>query len=190
MIKKIKNLFTKQQDTIKEEVSSDKDFKIFLEIVESYMRTNHPKIKIDYSSESFQDEPSIKVRKSLMVSSIIKQFVSFEYTKTTQMTIPKDMLWQGYNINSAPNPKYPSDFLKRKELAYIRDGKCCHRCGKFIKNFTDDYTVFAKDINDGGTYHLENIITTCADCYKILNSEQKGNLYLTLNDTLLDFIKD
>lgn len=191
MLKSFKNIFSSSKDVSVNNNNID-EFDIFLEIVKSYMRANHPKIKISYDTFLFQNEPNIKVRKSLIIDHVIKQFSNYEYTKTTQKSVPKDMLWKGYNLNSSSNPKYPSDFLKRKELCWIRDEKLCDRCGKTLKELKDVNTIFAQDIKDGGTYHLENIIIVCFDCYKILNfqNDSKSSLYLTLNDELLDFIKD
>ena len=188
MIETLKKMFSPKEDTKIDE------FEIFLEILESYMKTNHPKIKIDYSvSKHFENETNLKVRKSLMIENIVKQFQNFEYIKTTQKSIPKDKIWNGYNLNSATNFKYPVDWLKRKEFVYRRDKGCCNRCGKFLAELTDVHTAFAKEIKDGGTYHFENIIILCFDCYKIVDFNQndsKGNLHISLNDKLLDLVKN
>lgn len=170
------------------------EFDMFIEILESYMKSNHPKIKIDYSvSKDFKNETNLKVKKSLMIENVVKQFLNFEYTKTTQKSIPKDKFWQGYNLNSVTSFKYPTDWLKRKEFVYRRDDRCCNRCGKVLNELTDVHTAFVKEIKDGGTFHFENIIILCFDCYKIVDFNQndsKGNLHISLNDKLLDLVKN
>lgn len=58
---------------------------------------------------------------------------------------------------------------------------------------TDAYTAFVKEIKDGGTFHFENIIILCFDCYKIVDFNQndsKGNLHIFLNDKLLSLVKN
>lgn len=187
MIETLKKIFFSKEDAKSDE------FGIFLEILESYMKVNHPKIKIDFSvSKEFENETNLKVKKSLMIENVVKQFLNFEYTKVTQKSIPKEKLWQGYNLNSTSNFKYPTDWLKRKEFAYRRDNRCCNRCGKFLNELTDAHTSFVKDIKDGGTFHFENIIILCSDCHKILDytDKSKGVLHISLNDKLLNLVKN
>ena len=100
MIETLKKMFSTKEDTKIDE------FEIFLEILESYMKTNHPRIKIDYSvSKHFENETNLKVRKSLMIENIVKQFQNFEYIKTTQKSIQKDKLWNGYNLSAHRVPQ-------------------------------------------------------------------------------------
>ena len=104
--------------------------------------------------------------------------------------IPKDKLWANYMEKSVSNAKYPSDWQQRKELAWKRDNKCCNRCGDKI-TLDNTFSIFVKDIKDGGGYNFENIIILCSDCNKILNSTNtKNTLFsLALNDRLVLFIE-
>lgn len=166
-------------------------FHLFIKDLKLHMSQHHPKIKIDYSIiGKTEDEKNIKIRESLIVENIIQQFFDYSYSKKTQESLSKEKLWTNYIEKSVSNAKYPNDWPKRKESAWKRDNKCCNRCGD--KTLLEDtFTVFVKDIKDGGGYNFENIIILCSDCNKILNSTNAKNTILSLNisDKLSIFIE-
>lgn len=154
------------------------------------MNQNHPKIKIDYSIiGKSENEKDIKIRETIIVENIVKQFFEYHYSKSTQNIIEKEKLWPNYEEKSKPNNKYPSDWPQRKELVWKRDGKSCKRCGNKLE-LKNSYISFVKNIEDNGGYNFENIFTLCVDCNMILNSTNKNILAsLSLNDKLMFFVK-
>ncbi|MDD3008390.1 MAG: HNH endonuclease signature motif containing protein [Arcobacter sp.] len=168
------------------------DFDAFLKDLKIHMKTNHPKIDIDYSIvEKTKNEPNLTFRKTFIIEKVVEQFFNFEYNKKTQLSVPRDKLWVNYDEKSIPSAKLPSDWQQRKELAWRRDNKCCNRCGCNLPLLNETYTTFVKDIKNGGSYTLENIIILCIDCNKVLNSTNPKNTMdsLILNDKLLHLIK-
>lgn len=176
---------------VKIKAKEDEGFPLFLKDLKSYMLHHHPKIDIDYRIvEKTKDEENMELRQTLIIESVIKQFFNYPYPKETQATIPREKLWINYEEKSKSNPKYPSDWPLRKEFAWKRDNKNCSRCGNEL-NIDEAYTSFVKEITDGGGYNLENIITLCVNCNKILNSKNPKSTIssLNLNDNLMSFIK-
>ena len=170
---------------------TNNEFELFLKNVKNHMKENHPKIKIDYSIISkSENEKNIQLRETLIVENIIQQFFDYPYKKESQEMIPKDKLWANYMEKSVSNAKYPSDWQQRKELAWKRDNKYCNRCGDKI-TLDNTFSIFVKNIKDGGGYNFENIIILCSDCNKILNSTNtKNTLFsLALNDRLMLFVE-
>ncbi|MDD2291663.1 MAG: HNH endonuclease signature motif containing protein [Aliarcobacter sp.] len=174
---------------------SGDDFSIFLKDLKLYMQNHHPKIHIDYFSiiEKTKSELNLEIRETLIVEDVVKQFFNFEYYKKTQNAIPKERIWVNYEEKSLSNPKYPNDWPLRKESAWLRDNKCCNRCGITL-DLKDMHTNFVKEIKDGGGYNLENIITLCTDCNRIINSTNLTNpkntmSSLMLSDKLMFFVK-
>jgi hypothetical protein len=170
---------------------SDDGFSFFIKDLKLHMSEYYPKIKLDYSIiEKTQNEQDLKVRETLIVENIVVQFFNYNYQKRTQGTVPKDKLWANYVEKSNSNPKFPNDWLQRKDITWKRDDKSCNRCGNKI-SLEATYTCFVNDIKDGGGYNVENIIILCSDCNKILNSTNPKNtiLSLALNDSLMIFVK-
>ena len=166
-------------------------FSSFLKDLKLYMLQHHPKIDIDYRIvEKTKNEEDMELRQTLIIESVIKQFFNFPYQNETQASIPREKLWINYEEKSKSNPKYPSDWVLRKEFAWKRDNGCCNRCGSTI-NINEAYTNFVKEINDGGGYNFENIMTLCINCNKIVNSKNPNITIssLDLNDKLMSFIK-
>lgn len=178
-----KKIFTKYK--------SGGTFHLFVKDLKLLMNQHHPKIKIDYSIiDKTENEKNIQLRETLIVENIIQQFFDYPYKKQTQEAVPKDKLWANYMEKSVSNAKYPNDWLQRKELAWKRDNKCCNRCGDKIA-LDNAFSIFVKDIKDGGAYNFENIIILCSDCNKIMNSTNAKNTIssLAINDRLVLFIK-
>lgn len=150
---------------------SNGDINLFLRDLRNYLSTHHPKIKFDFSIiDKTINEKDRKIRETLIVEDIITQFVDYEYNKTTQSSVSKEKLWVGYDEKSKSDLKLPSDWKQRKEMAWLRDNGKCDRCGNkvLLKNA---YSQFAKEIENGGGYNFENIITLCNDCNLILKKQ-------------------
>ena len=166
------------------------NLEIFLRDLKIHMQNNHPKIDFDYSIvQKTKNEKDIRIRQTLIVEDIINQFYNFEYEKNTQKGVAREKIWTGYDEKSYSNPKTPSDWQERRNLAWQRDKNCCNRCGTKIK-IKDVFTTFAKDIEEGGGYNFENIIILCSDCNKVLNSNNPRSTIaaLNLNDTLMKYV--
>jgi phage FluMu protein Com len=164
---------------------------LFLQDLKIHLKQNHPKISFDYSIvEKAKKEKDIRITQTLIVEDMVKQFYNYKYEKNTQKAISKEKIWPGYEEKSLSNPKIPSDWKERRELAWSREKKKCNRCGNSIK-LDDAHTTFAKDIDRGGGYNFENIIILCQDCNKVLhNTNQKSTLAsLNLNDNLMVFVQ-
>lgn len=189
----IKNLFRKNEkiEVSKEEDTQIDKFKIFLSLVDTYLKREHPNIVFDCSiKDSFNSEDNLKIKKTLLIGEIIKQFADFKYEKTTQKSVKKELLWAEYEINSIPNLRQPIDFIRRKELAFYRDSGVCNRCGNNMEKVTSSFISFVHEIKDGGGYNIENIITLCSSCYFILEHKDKEfhEISLKLRDNLYDFV--
>lgn len=164
---------------------------IFIRDVKLHLKKDHPKINFDYSIiEKTSDEKDIRVRQTIIVEDLVSQYFTYDYLKVTQGTIAKDKLWTNYEEKSKSNAKTPSDWSQRRELAWNRDHEKCNRCGTKSK-LNDSMNIFVKDISDGGGYNVENIITLCSDCYRIINSKNHANTMATLNlhDKLMVFVE-
>ena len=164
------------------------DFGAFLTEIQKYLQNNHPFINFDFSIvEKTKNEDNPKTRQILVAEDFISQFAEFEMNITTQDSVDKELIWQTYEMDSLPKKeKLPKDWLRRKDTAWKRDNCQCRRCG--IKTTINDSQLYlVKDIKDGGTYHFENIITLCNDCYRILNTQDIGKIAKSLNitDTLM-----
>lgn len=167
-------------------------FPLFVQDIKAHMSVYHPKIKINYSIiERTKNKNDPILREALIIENIVEQFFDYPYEKKTQNPVAKEKLWVNYIEKSQSNAKYPSDWIQRKELAWSRDNRCCNRCAQEL-SLDNTFTSFVKDISEGGSYSLENIIILCADCNKVINSTNPRNTIssLPLNDKLLFFAQD
>ena len=164
------------------------DFETFLKELKKYILIERPYIKFDYSIvEKTSDEKNPKTRQTLIIENIIMQYAEYDLNISTQNSIEKDLLWQTYENDSFPKKdKLPKDWLRRKDLAWKRGKSKCSRCGLKIA-MNDSQLYLIRDTKDGGTYHLENLISVCNDCNRILNAEELGKILKSLNitDTLM-----
>ncbi|MBL3519308.1 HNH endonuclease [Aliarcobacter lanthieri] len=185
MLDKLKNLLFQEDD------KKDNKFNIFLGLVDSYLKREHPKIKFDLSIiDEILKEENFKIRKTLFIDEVVRQFIDFEYLKKTQESVKKELLWNGYGINSIPNLKKPQDFLRRKEVAFFRDKGTCDRCGNKMDKLSDAHTLLILEAENGGGYNLENIAILCFDCHKILTNESRNifEIPLKIRDELYNFV--
>lgn len=167
------------------------NFHLFIKDLRIHMSQHHPKINIDFSIiGKTENEHHLQFRETIIVENIVKQFIDYEYKKETQQSVEKEKLWTNYIEKSNSNSKYPNDWIQRKEVAWKRDNKSCNRCGEPL-TLDHAFSIFVKDIKNGGGYNLENIITLCSDCNKIVNStnNEHTNSVLTLSDKLMFFVK-
>lgn len=167
----------------------DKDDLIsFLKDFKNHTQLIFPKIKFDFSKIDFSDK-SIKpeIHKILAIEYILNQYIDFKYIKKTQINVKKELLWGSYEIESNPKKgSIPKDLSKRKELTLSREKQKCNRCGKGIK-IDSSMLLLIKPIEDGGTYHFENLTVVCSDCYKIENSKNPSKILkdLIIYETLI-----
>ncbi|UTJ05756.1 HNH endonuclease [Arcobacter roscoffensis] len=167
------------------------DIEPFLDLVKNHMKKEHPLVPINYAIvEKTADEKDIRVRETIIVEDIVSQYFNYEYEKQTQGSVSKDKLWTGYDEKSVHNVKMPSDWVQRKELAWARDNQKCNRCAKTV-SLKNSISIFVKDIEDGAGYNIENIITLCEDCNRVLNSKNPRNTManLELMDRLMKYVE-
>lgn len=160
------------------------DFELFFLEIKKYMRINHPLIFIDYTIlKKASNEENPKTKQLLVIEDIISQFTTYSMKIKTQESVDRDLLWKTYEIDSNPiKDKLPKDWQRRKNVVWTRDKMKCKRCGmKLELNEADVF--FINPIQDGGTYRFENLLTTCYDCKKILNSDDLGKTTKSLNIT-------
>lgn len=148
------------------------NIKIFLKDVDIYLTIHHPKIQFDFKILSkFENEKDIRIKETLIVEEVVKQFSNYEFDLQTQRGLSKDKQWSSYEQNSKllKDNKLPVDWPQRKEAAWIRDNNKCNRCGNKVK-LVDAHVMLAKQMRNGGGFNLENIVVLCSDCSRILKS--------------------
>ena len=164
-----------------------KNLGAFIGLVDVHLKREHPYIKFDCSAcKDIDKTEDIKLIKSMIIEESIKQFVNFEYIKTTQKEVKKEILWSDYAVNSLPSQKRPIDFLRRKEIIFLRDKQICNRCGNKIEKLNQAYISFIKDVEFGGGYNVENLALICVDCNQVLSNKDKAykDILLPLRDKL------
>jgi len=141
--------------------------------IKIYIKNTYPNIVIDYQKiEKIKSKNQLLAEDILIVEDIVMQFATQSIEITPKYYVSKDQLWSTYEEFSIPQKnKTPKDFLKRKELAFRQYGSGCGRCGQKL-TFTNAMTYFHKPLDEGGTYHFENIAILCSDCNKVLSSKE------------------
>ena len=164
---------------------------LFVGKIKHYLSDNYPKIKFDLSIiEESSEEKNPELRKHLIIGNIIEQYKkltikSENYPKAT----PSTLRWDSYIFNSEPHKnKLPPDWEKRKNALIIRDHKSCLRCSKKVTQ-TTICIYLLRPVSQGGTYHLENLLSVCRDCDKILDQERKKVGTLQIQDDLEDIVQ-
>ncbi len=148
----------------------------FLRNIDSYLILQYPKIYFNYNIvKKVADEKDIRIKETLIIEDLVKQFANYEYELRTQKSVPKNKLWNNYEKNSKliKDNKLPIDWIQRKEVAWLRDDNKCNRCGKKIK-LLDTHILLAKQMRNGGGFNLENIIIVCSDCNRVIKSSNIG----------------
>lgn len=144
----------------------------FLRNIDSYLTLQYPKIYFNYNIvEKVADEKDIRIKETLIVENLVKQFADYEYELRTQKSVPKNQLWNNYDKNSKliKDNKLPIDWIQRKEAAWVRDDNKCNRCGTKVK-LLDAHILLAKQMRNGGGFNLENIVIVCSDCNRVVKS--------------------
>lgn len=180
-------LYFYRKKTIFIKYKNSENLDLFLKDLKLYMTHHHPKINIDYSFiEKMKNENNLEIKKTLIIENIVEQFISYNYKKTTKKGLTKENYWNNYLEKSFSSPKLPSDWLLRRDFAWRRENKCCDRCGENIE-LDESHTVFVNEIKNGGGYNLENMITLCVNCNKILNNRNSKTIIssLPLTDNLM-----
>ncbi len=160
------------------------DIKKFIRDVDSYLSTNHPRIRFNFNIlKKVENEKDIRIKETLIVEDLVGQFVYHEYELYTQKSVTKDKLWNGYDSNSKllKDNKLPIDWQQRKEAAWLREEGKCNRCGTKSK-LVDSQVLLAKQMRNGGGFNLENIVVLCNDCTRVIKS---SNLEKTRKDLLI-----
>lgn len=153
----------------------------FLHEVKIHLKNNYPKVNFDFSRiDSIIKTSSYDQAKILILEEMTKQFIEMPFEKRTQRNIPKELLWASYEKESIPENSTPNNLLRRKNFVIKRDNYKCKRCGKSIKIDTS-MLLLIKDLDQGGTYHFENLSILCNDCNKIIKSQTPEKLIKDLN---------
>lgn len=159
---------------------------LFLTKLKLYLHENHPKIAFDFMIvEETKNEKNPDIRKFAIIGNILEQYKKHplnpnDYPQAT----PPSLRWDSYVFNCEPNKdKLPPDWEKRKNALIIRDKKSCLRCGKKVTQFTIAVHLI-RPVNNGGKYHLENLLSLCKDCEKILSKDPKKMANLQIKEDL------
>lgn len=158
------------------------DLDHFKHEVEIYFTNRHPFVELDYSvfETSKEQATTDDMEEVMVIEDLVSQFIQMPYALKTQPSVGKELQWATYEENSfVKKDKIPKDLSQRKELVYRRDLQTCKRCGQKLKP-TDAYLGMIKKIEDGGTYHLENLVTFCVDCNRIVKSDEPSKLASSL----------
>lgn len=159
---------------------------LFVSKLKHYLQETYPKIQFDLSIiETSKVEKNPDIRKYIIVDNIIDQYkdLKLDPSKFPQST-PTSLRWDGYIFNCEPDKdKLPPDWPKRKNALIIRDHKRCLRCSKTVTLNTIVIHLI-RPISDGGKYYLENLISVCKDCEKILSNDPKKIANLHIKDDL------
>ena len=161
-------------------------FDLFLSKLKIYLDKTYPLVKFDLSIiEQSKHDKNPNSRPFTIIDNILKQFkdLKIEESKLPKST-PQSLQWSGYIFNCEPNrDKLPPDWVKRKNALIIRDHKKCLRCSKTV-TLNSIKIHMIRSLENGGKYHLENLIAVCKDCEVILNNDTKRLHQLTIKDEL------
>jgi 5-methylcytosine-specific restriction endonuclease McrA len=153
----------------------------FVHELNIYLNNKYPKIYFDFTRiNSIVKSTPYDLATILIIEEMTKQFINHEYIKKTQKNIPKDLIWGSYEKESIPKNSTPNNLLRRKNFVLKRDNYKCNRCGKAVKLDTS-MLLLIKDIEQGGTYHFENLSILCNDCNKINHAQEAERLMKDLN---------
>ena len=157
------------------------DIKTFLKDLDFHLREIYPYVNFRKINLEDDDTTEESTQKIIYIEKYLNQYLNKEYEKRTQKCISKDLLWQSYEIDSTPKKGHaPKDLAKRKDFVLKRDNNRCNRCGKYIKMDTSALT-FIKELEDGGTYHFENLTVLCNDCNRVIKSQNPSNILKDLH---------
>jgi hypothetical protein len=159
---------------------------LFISKLKHYLQETYPKIKFDLEIiETSKTEQNPDLRKYIIVGNILDQYKNLTLDKSKfPKSTPTSLRWDSYIFNCEPNKdKLPPDWAKRKNALIIRDHKRCIRCSKIVTLSTIEIHLI-RPISDGGKYYLENLISVCKDCEKVLINDPKKMATLHIKDDL------
>jgi len=163
----------------------------FIEKLQHYLKETYPDIKFDLSIIKISEsEPNPDTRKYMITSDIFNQYssLSMDPKKLPKLT-PQSLQWQGYVFNCEPNKnKLPPDWGKRKNALLLRDHQKCLRCSKKLTLSSVEIHML-RGLEEGGKYHLENLIPVCKDCKKLLDNDPKKKTGYKLKEDLDEIIE-
>jgi len=163
------------------------DIEYFSFSLKTFIENTYPKISFKFLIlEQSKSIANIKLREEKIIENIVHQYSNFPYQVKTQKVVNKEELWSSYEVDSKPfKDKNPIDLKRRKNLAWKRAQYRCDRCGLLLRS-EDAKLVFAKEITQGGTFHLENLAIVCNDCYIIKQARDlnKSTLELKISSIL------
>ncbi len=167
-------IFLLKKNTKTPKSSSCVDLHFLINEIKIYIKNTYPHIRIDYTKiENMKNKTQLLAEDILIIEDIVMQFSTQNIDIQPKFYVSKDQLWSGYEEMSVPlKGKLPKDFLKRKELAYKKYGGACARCGQKLQ-ISDAMTYFFKSLENGGSYHFENMTVLCSDCNKILTTKEE-----------------
>ena len=157
------------------------DIEYFSYSLKTFIENTYPKIPFKFTIfEQSKNISSLKLREEKIIEDIVHQYSNYPYQVQTQKVVNKEELWSSYEIDSKPfKDKNPIDLKRRKNLAWKRAQYRCDRCGLLLKS-EDAKLLFAKEIKQGGSFHLENLAIVCNDCYLIKEAKDQNKSTLEL----------
>jgi len=165
---------------------------LFISKLKIYLEKTYPDIKFDYSiiSQS-QSEKNPEVRKSIIITNIINHYKQLPFNSSFYPTSTPTSLhnWSSYIFHCEPNKnKLPGDWGQRKNAILTRDKAKCLRCSKHL-TVTTVVAHMIKPLENGGKYHLENLVSICKDCETLITNNQKKMSHLDIVDDLNEIVE-
>ncbi|NQY25476.1 MAG: hypothetical protein HRT41_15765 [Campylobacteraceae bacterium] len=157
------------------------DIEYFSYSLKTFIENTYPRIPFKFTIfEQSKNISSLKLREEKIIEDIVHQYSNYPYQVQTQKVVNKEELWSSYEVDSKPfKDKNPIDLKRRKNLAWKRAQYRCDRCGLLLKS-EDAKLLFAKEIKQGGSFHLENLAIVCNDCYLITEAKDQNKSTLEL----------
>jgi len=149
---------------------------LFISKLKTYFSKTYPDIKFDYSIiDHSKSEKNPELRKSIITTNLLNQYKKLIFDSSKYPTSTPSSLhnWSSYVFHCEPNKeKLPSDWGQRKNAILTRDKAKCLRCSKHI-TISTVVAHMIKPLENGGKYHLENLVSVCKDCEILITNNQK-----------------
>lgn len=166
------------------------NLELFIKEVKEYLSETYPNFKFDYTFIHGLKEKNPDAKKYEILDGLINQYTNKPY-KAKVNNPYTEKFWDSYAFYSKPEgEKKPKDWAKRELAVTKRDKNICQRCSKKVDTRTSDI-LFIKEIKDGGTYYLENIVLVCHDCHMIEQQKRENRneiLDLEIKEKLYTFV--
>ena len=149
---------------------------LFISKLKGYLEKTYPDIKFDYSIVAqSKSEKNPELRKSIIATNLINQYKKVPFGSSKYPTSTPSSLhnWSSYVFHCEPNKdKLPGDWGQRKNAILTRDKAKCLRCSKHL-TINTVVAHMIKPLENGGKYHLENLVSICKDCEILITNNQK-----------------